>query len=742
MSKRLLTVCLTAIMMVVGVSAYALDKVGNVYQIGTAADWEEFAALVNGGEFTACAELTADIDLGLNPTMIGKNDNSQAYHGTFDGKGHTIKINMYPEDNYGAIFRYVGWRAVIQNLKVEGTINSAYKFAAGIAGRVRGTIRNCWADVKIISTVPGGDGTHGGLAATCTNGTIIENCLVKVIIDGGVTHSCGGVIGWADSNPNIVNCLVINDGSNFNLSDGTSRNICRNDGKVQVVNLEKYNQDSYSNRPGPSCYNNYVTNNWGGNNPSVTVVPLADLADGKICYQLNNDQSRIGWVQRIGTDPFPVPAPFGSGRVYASVPTDCNGKADGEISYSNSGVDQSEKHEFDKYGICTKCGLYDFHYFDPDDPTKFDPISRSILIGSKEELDLAEGMNRIVNGFKLHIRMVNDIEYIAEPGHFIFNTNDWTEGNFDGGGHELTIEMTEMAGEASLFPQRHYGTVENLIMHGRIQTSGQHAGSISNDSYESAVRNVYSDIDIISSNNGDNTSGGLFGMIRTAKSIENCIYAGTISVPESNPNPRVGGIAGWTHAQATLTNCAILGHIIGAGGDKADNSMNIGRNPGNIVTNNVYVAHPLTGVQVTDQDKFIVFENEDGIESGELAYFLNGKQSGVERFYQRIGVDPRPLPVKKEGALVYADAASYTCDGTPVGAVYQNTPAGDPVLDPHEFDEMGICKNCGAVQEDYMTPVDGWYEIGTPEQFLWWSNYASKHLDASAKLTADIDLAE
>ena len=742
MSKRLLTVCLTAIMMVVGVSAYALDKVGNVYQIGTAADWEEFAALVNGGEFTACAELTADIDLGLNPTMIGKNDNSQAYHGTFDGKGHTIKINMYPEDNYGAIFRYVGWRAVIQNLKVEGTINSAYKFAAGIAGRVRGTIRNCWADVKIISTVPGGDGTHGGLAATCTNGTIIENCLVKVIIDGGVTHSCGGVIGWADSNPNIVNCLVINDGSNFNLSDGTSRNICRNDGKVQVVNLEKYNENSYSNRPGPSCYNNYVTNNWGGNNPSVTVVPLADLADGKICYQLNNDQSRIGWVQRIGTDPFPVPAPFGSGRVYASVPTDCNGKAEGEIAYSNSGADQSEKHEFDKYGICTKCGLYDFHYFDPDDPTKFDPISRSILIGSKEELDLAEGMNRIVNGFKLHIRMVNDIEYIAEPGHFIFNTNDWTEGNFDGGGHELTIEMTEMAGEASLFPQRHYGTVENLIMHGRIQTSGQHAGSISNDSYESAVRNVYSDIDIISSNNGDNTSGGLFGMIRTAKSIENCIYAGTISVPESNPNPRVGGIAGWTHAQATLTNCAILGHIIGAGGDKADNSMNIGRNPGNIVTNNVYVAHPLTGVQVTDQDKFIVFENEDGIESGELAYFLNGKQSGVERFYQRIGVDPRPLPIKKEGALVYADAASYTCDGTPVGAVYQNTPAGDPVLDPHEFDEMGICKNCGAVQEDYMTPVDGWYEIGTPEQFLWWSNYASKHLDASAKLTADIDLTD
>ena len=744
MSKRLLTMCLTAIMMVVGMSAYALDKKDGVYQIGTAADWEEFAALVNGGEFTANAELIADIDLGMNVAMIGTNDNSNAYQGTFDGKGHTIKINMYPEENYAAVFRYVGWRAVIQNLKVEGTINSAYKFAAGIAGRVRGTIRNCWADVKIISTVPGGDGTHGGIAGTCTNGTIIENCLSKVIIDGEVTHSCGGVIGWADSKPNIINCLVISDGSNFDTSNGSSRNLARNDGNVLgIVNLDSYNADSYNTRPTPFCYNNYATQNWDvnkANTKGVTIVPYADLADGKICYQLNNDQSRIGWVQRINTDPFPVPAPFGSGRVYASAPTDCSGKAEGEVTYTNSGADQSEKHVFDKYGICTNCGLYDFHYFDPDDPAKFDPISRSVLIGSKEEVDLVEGMNRIVNGFKLHVRMVDDIEYIAEPGHFIFNNNDWTEGNFDGGGHELTIEMTDMGNNAALFPQRHYGTVENLIMHGQIKTSGQYAGSIACDSYESAVRNVYSDINIISTNGGDNTSGGFFGMIRTGKSIENCIYAGTITVPEANPNPRVGGISGWTHAMTTITNCAILGHIEGAGGDKADNSMNICRNPGNIATENVYVAYPLTGVQVTDQDKFIELEDDEAIGSGELAFFLNGKQSGVERFYQKIGTDPMPLPIKKEGALVYADAASYTCDGTPVGAIYQNTPAGEPVLDPHEFDNMGICVNCGAVQEDFMTPVDGWFEISTPEQFLWWSNYASKHLDASAKLMADIDL--
>ena len=750
MSKKLLKMCMMAIMMVIGTSAYALDKIGNVYQIGTADDFNEFAALVNGGEVTANAVLTADIDLGMEFTMVGVNDNSGAYYGTFDGQGHTITINMYPEENYAAVFRYVGWRAVIQNLKIQGTITTSSKFAAGIAGRVRGTIRNCYADITINSSVAG-DATHGGLAGTATNGTIIENCLVKVSLVGNTTQNCGGVVGWADSKVNIVNCLLVNDESSFDTSNGNSRNLARNDGNVVgVVDLDAYNTDSYNTRPAPFCYNNYVTNNWDVNNANTkgaTIVPLADLADGKVCYQLNTDQSKINWVQRIGTDPFPVPAPFGSGQVYASGVTGCNGLGEG-LTYSNTPSNAvPTAHTFDKYGLCTECGLYNFHYFDPDDPTKFDAVSRSVLLASKEDIDQAEGLNRVVNGFKLHMKMVNDIEYIAEPGHYIFNTNDWIEGNFDGGGHALTIEMTDMGNNAALFPQRHYGSVENLVMHGNVETNGMYWGSIAADSYESAVRNVYSDINFTSSKTGDNTAGGFFGMIRTSKNVENCIYAGTINLPgEGSSCARVGGFAGWTHAQTHITNCAILGHIYGAGDQCAqsetENSGNVARNWGNIVCENVYVAHPITGKDIADQDKYIAFENEEGIANGELAFLLNSKQQGFERFWQRIGTDAEPVPVPREGGLIYAAASRYTCDGTPVGAKYQNTPAGEPVLDPHEFDNMGLCKNCGALKEDFMTPVDGWFEISTPEQFLWWSNYASKHLDASAKLMADIDLEE
>ena len=59
MSKKLRYLCLMAIMMVLGMSAYALDQKDGVYQIGTAQDFRDFAALVNGSDPYACAELTA-----------------------------------------------------------------------------------------------------------------------------------------------------------------------------------------------------------------------------------------------------------------------------------------------------------------------------------------------------------------------------------------------------------------------------------------------------------------------------------------------------------------------------------------------------------------------------------------------------------------------------------------------------------------------------------------------------------
>ena len=727
MSKQLLNLCLAALLSVVSTAAWALDKVDGVYQISTAEDLKAFAELVNGSEPTANAVLTADIDKGTETYRIGRD--GQDYQGVFDGAGHTIAYNMtFSDENGAGLFRNVGIHAVIQNLKVQGTLTTNGSYAGGIAGWSSGRIRGCYVDVDIMSSKQG-DATDGGIVGIAYNGTIIENCIAKITIQGEKTQNCGGVCGWANDKLNIVNCLVVSDGSTLDTSNGASANISRYGAHMNVVNLSTYNANPYANRPAGANYNNYVTQQWGNNN-ATTVVPLADLADGRICYQLNSDQSKINWVQKIGTDPFPVPVAFGSieNRVYASGPTGCDGKGEG-LTYSNSGTAQATAHTFDKYGICTTCGCFNF------DCLEFVPAENLVLIKNADDIYLAEGYNRIQNGFKINMKMTDDIEVIAPAGQYIFNTENWVDGNFNGDGHTLTIGISDVGNYAAFMP-KHTGTFENVVMHGSIKTSGMYAGSISGEGRQKLVRNVFSDINITSTKGGDNTSGGFFGMAYNEKTVENCIYAGDFTVPSDNGNPCIGGFSGWAHATTYFRNCAVLGHL-NANVTGSDNSDNICRNGGSVTTVNVFVANPLTGAAVGNHDKYTHYTNTEGIANGELAFKLNGNQGGVERFYQVIGTDPEPLPIKKEGGLVYSIAANYRCDGMPLGdeVTYSNSPTVTEFPD-HEFEE-GICKNCGVIDSD----EDGFAKIiniKTLKQFSALVNGGKTTL--KARMYTDLDM--
>lgn len=102
--------------------AMALEKnYEGAYVITNAAELEEFAAIVNGGENTANAVLTADIDMdGVKHTMIA-NSKEVIYKGTFDGRFHTISsLNMEDETASGvALFGYVGVGAKIMNTVMD-----------------------------------------------------------------------------------------------------------------------------------------------------------------------------------------------------------------------------------------------------------------------------------------------------------------------------------------------------------------------------------------------------------------------------------------------------------------------------------------------------------------------------------------------------------------------------------------------------------------------------------------------
>ena len=185
------------------------DKDGR-FVLRTAADWETFAQLVNiDGKTNLSAIMAADIDLGKSQTMVGTTN--RRYQGVFDGSGHTLTVCFDTVNVENAAPFSVVSMATIKNLHVTGKIVSSQKFAAGIVGKVYGSMlqmSNCHSSVVVGSTI-NGDATNGGLV-----GLVAQNCNASItnsLFDGQLlgknSMAMGGLIGYSYTTPIITNCL-------------------------------------------------------------------------------------------------------------------------------------------------------------------------------------------------------------------------------------------------------------------------------------------------------------------------------------------------------------------------------------------------------------------------------------------------------------------------------------------------------------------------------------------------------
>ena len=223
--RRLLFLVTTMLLMVQGASAWnGSGSSGDPYFIASPADWETFATSTDEYSDTFF-KLTADITV---TTMRTK-----TFSGTFDGGGNTLTFNYTATGENAAPFAYITG-ATIKNLRVAGTINTGYKFAAGIVAISNGgSIENCQSSVTIDSNTSG-DGTHGGLVADSYTGTLdISNCLFDGKLLGTTTTSCGGIVGWHKQGTlNITNTLfapaevTVQGGAIFARNGATSLTNC------------------------------------------------------------------------------------------------------------------------------------------------------------------------------------------------------------------------------------------------------------------------------------------------------------------------------------------------------------------------------------------------------------------------------------------------------------------------------------------------------------------------------------
>ena len=248
----------------------------NPYRIGTAEELYGFAHIVNGGNASANAILTADITVNENViyeyggqltdntgnfavwTPIGSSDNP--YTGTFDGKNCTVSgLYINSSDSLCGLF---GWnKGTVKNVGVMGSYIKGENSVGAVCGfNQGGTVSGCFNTGTVYGK------RHIGGVCGWSDGTVIGCDSIGVIIG---EENVGGVCGY--NNGTVLGCY--NRGTV--AGDKTTGAVCGKNTADGRIN---------------SCY--YLggsdKNGIGDGTGSVSSVTASELKDGTVCTLLNS----------------------------------------------------------------------------------------------------------------------------------------------------------------------------------------------------------------------------------------------------------------------------------------------------------------------------------------------------------------------------------------------------------------------------------------------------------------------
>ena len=591
-------------------------KVDGVYQLGSAVELMLFGNMVNAGETTADAVLTADIDASeAEMTMISTVDNK--YAGTFDGQGHTITYTMNATQEIVGLFRAL--TGTIKNLRVAGTIYTSYKKAGGIVAEIfGGTIQNCVSSVNIESDF-NDDAAYAGIAFRgSAAGCVVKDCIYTGTINAPYAFNMAGILGFtgSDCSSTVSNCLfmgtIIGDPKS---TDYPSYTISRNPGTSTVENC-------------------YYMNGFGTANEGSTEVTEEQIASGEVAFLLNGDQKDIQWTQKIGEDSYPVPF-LTRGIVYANGSLKCDGKTPVEgttLSYSNTEGSTIEDHHFEK-GFCTECGTPDLTF-----ATLVDGFWQ---IGTAEQLVwFAKKVNYGDTKDNALLTATIDLSEVMDEFPMIGTTSKKFEGILDGQTHTVIINKVNEEEGFGLF-RALSGTVRNLRTAGTINTSAKRVGGIVCEVYGGTIENCESAVEIVSTFSGDALTGGIVARGSGDNSvINNCLFSGSLKSETAwNCIP----IVGWCGNITYITNTLSVGEVdvtLYASGTP----YSLACNPGNAKCTNCYFLN-----QVGDVNEGSVQVTEEQLKNGEVCALLNAGQETAQ--WTQAGAFPVPFIADDEDAI-------------------------------------------------------------------------------------------
>ncbi len=334
------------------------------------------------------------------------------------------------------------------------------------------------------------------------------------------------------------------------------------------------------------------------------------------------------------------------------------------------------------------------------------------LLSSAEDLQTLSALSNDV-GQRDNVRTANykltkDIDMSAvenfTPISFTSSNGAAFGGIFDGQGHTIsnvTISTPESHGN-------HLGFI-GLLFSGTLRNL--------------CIKNI-----TINSNSTTAVARGALVGRDGSSTIENCCvinFTLNDACLTSSSTTTAGAVVGYLSSSETtfFRNCYAYNAIRVTGEDSAPIRSYGGKGAKATVTNNY-------DNTTTEEADFA---------SGKVCYLLNGSQSETPVWFQTLEEDASPL-LDSTHKTVYV-ANDLTCDGKPKGdeLIYGNSGPGQ--RDDHDF-VNGVCNICGNADETWLTPVDGVYQLGTPEQVQWFAAYVNgNHGTANACLTADINFA-
>ncbi len=264
---------------------------------------------------------------------------------------------------------------------------------------------------------------------------------------------------------------------------------------------------------------------------------------------------------------------------------------------------------------------------------------------------------KVNNGAAISAKLLGDIDYF---------TNDQVmrtfRGTLDGDFHTITVDISATESGAGMINNTDNATIKNLVLRGKIVTSGNFAGSVTGltSGGVTTISKVASYVNIETSKDGDGTTGGLVGVSNTDLVITDCLFAGSIKGKSTNC---CGGLVGWTNSITKVQNTLQIGTY----DISIDGCHTIARGP-HLQATNCYYQNALGEVP-----SGATAVTEAQLKSGEACYMLNNEVDVNPSWRQTLGVDATPVLDPTHMVVGKSEDGNYTNEASSEMAKHNGT---------------------------------------------------------------------